>query len=72
MEQTALTRRTVMRTVALATITAPFAQRAHAAEKVVPSGSMVLAWHTNIAPRWLDPLQHDDSATPDNFPMVGG
>src|SRR5215813_12299982 len=28
---------------------------------------MVLAWHTNIAPRWLDPLQHDGGATPDNF-----
>src|SRR5205823_6288868 len=50
---------------------APFAQRIHAAEKVVvPSGSMTLAWHTNIAPRWLDPLQHDGSATPDNFLMA--
>jgi len=28
---------------------------------------MVLAWHTNIAPRWLDPQQHDGGATPDNF-----
>ena len=27
---------------------------------------MVLGWQTNIAPRWLDPLQHDDSVTPDN------
>jgi ABC-type transport system substrate-binding protein len=26
-----------------------------------------LAWHTNIAPRWLDPQQHDGGATPDNF-----
>ena len=31
---------------------------------------MVLAWHTNIATRWLDPLQHDGSATPDNFLMA--
>jgi len=28
---------------------------------------MVLAWHTNIAPRWLDLQQHDGGATPDNF-----
>ena len=28
---------------------------------------MTLAWHTNIAPRWLDPQQHDGTATPDNF-----
>jgi hypothetical protein len=28
---------------------------------------MVLAWHTNIAPRWLEPLRHDGGATPDNF-----
>ena len=28
---------------------------------------MMLAWHTNIAARWLDPQQHDGTATPDNF-----
>ena len=28
---------------------------------------MVLAWHTNIASRWLDPQQHDGTASPDNF-----
>ena len=28
---------------------------------------MVLAWHTNIAARWLDPQQHDGTASPDNF-----
>ncbi len=28
---------------------------------------MTLAWHTNIASRWLDPQQHDGTATPDNF-----
>ena len=32
-----------------------------------PKGKMMLAWHTNIAPRWLDPQQHDGTATPDNF-----
>ena len=31
---------------------------------------MTLAWHTNIAPRWLDPQQHDGTATPDNFLMA--
>jgi len=64
-----LTRRTVLRSAALATtaLATPFGRGAGAAEKVVPSGNMVLAWHTNIAPRWLDPLQHDGGATPDNF-----
>src|SRR5215467_7859573 len=64
-----LTRRTVLRSAALATtaLAAPFVRGSYAAEKVVPSGSMVLGWHTNIAPRWLDPLQHDGGATPDNF-----
>ncbi len=28
---------------------------------------MTLAWHTNIASRWLDPQQHDGTASPDNF-----
>ena len=69
MEHTTLTRRTLLRTAAVATtaLAAPFVRGARAAGEVVPSGSMVLAWHTNIAPRWLDPLQHDGGATPDNF-----
>jgi peptide/nickel transport system substrate-binding protein len=41
-----------------------------AAENVVPSGKLVLAWHTNIASRWLDPQQHDGTASPDNFLMA--
>src|SRR5262249_2008134 len=32
-----------------------------------PQGSMTLAWHTAMAPRWLDPQEHDGTATPDNF-----
>ena len=32
-----------------------------------PNGAMTLAWHTTMAPRWLDPQQHDGTATPDNF-----
>jgi peptide/nickel transport system substrate-binding protein len=30
-------------------------------------GKMVLVWHTAMAPRWLDPQEHDGTATPDNF-----
>jgi peptide/nickel transport system substrate-binding protein len=68
MEQATLTRRTVLRTaVATTALAVPFVRGAHVAAQGVPSGSMVLAWHTNIAPRWLDPLQHDGGATPDNF-----
>ena len=31
---------------------------------------MTLAWHTAMAPRWLDPQEHDGTATPDNFLMA--
>src|SRR5499426_4684650 len=30
-------------------------------------GKITLAWHTGLAPRWLDPQEHDGTATPDNF-----
>src|ERR1700704_4229614 len=40
------------------------------AASVEPKGKLVVAWHTNIASRWLDPQQHDGTATPDNFLMV--
>ena len=30
-------------------------------------GKMVMTWHTAMAPRWLDPQEHDGTATPDNF-----
>jgi peptide/nickel transport system substrate-binding protein len=65
----ALTRRCVLKRAALATsaLATPFVRSAYAAGDVIPNGSMVLAWHTNIAPRWLDPQQHDGGATPDNF-----
>lgn len=33
-------------------------------------GKFTLAWHTAMAPRWLDPLEHDGAATPDNFLMA--
>jgi peptide/nickel transport system substrate-binding protein len=67
MKKTMLTRRTLIQT-ALATgaLSAPFVRHVRAAE-VAPQGKMVLAWHTNIAARWLDPQQHDGTASPDNF-----
>lgn len=34
---------------------------------VVPQGKLTLAWHTSIASKWLDPQEHDGTATPDNF-----
>src|SRR5215472_13831358 len=64
-----LTRRRVLQTAALAAsgLAMPQLRRAGAAEPIVPQGRMVLGWHTNIAPRWLDPMQHDGGATGDNF-----
>src|SRR6516162_5869382 len=63
-----LTRRRALQMAAVATagLAAPALRRA-AAEAVAPKGRMVLAWHTNIASRWLDPQQHDGTSTPDNF-----
>ena len=50
---------------------AQFASRARGASAtVVPQGKLTLAWHTNIAARWLDPQQHDGTASPDNFLMA--
>jgi peptide/nickel transport system substrate-binding protein len=68
----ALTRRRVLGTAALmmAAAVAPFPRRARAAEVLVPKGKIVLAWHTNITARWLDPQQHDGTASPDNFLMA--
>src|SRR5215468_12240458 len=67
-----LTRRAVLRTlVATTALAAPFTRGVRAAPAtVVPKGKMVLAWHTNIASRWLDPQQHDGTASPDNFIMA--
>ena len=69
MKTSLLTRRTVLRnaTLATASVAVPFVRGARATETVAPKGKMVLAWHTNIAARWLDPQQHDGTATPDNF-----
>src|SRR3954449_328896 len=69
MGKTTLTRRTVLRNAALATtaLATPLVHSTRAAATVVPKGKMVLAWHTNIASRWLAPQQHDGTASPDNF-----
>src|SRR5262249_61519932 len=37
-----------------------------AAATAAPNGSMTLAWHTAMAPRWLDPPGHDGTAPPHN------
>jgi peptide/nickel transport system substrate-binding protein len=64
-----LTRRRVLQTAAMTAggSAAPFLWRLGTANAAAPSGKMVLAWHTNIAARWLDPQQHDGTASPDNF-----
>src|ERR1044071_2355613 len=64
-----VTRRTVLAATAYgsAALVLPFTRKSRAAGGVQPKGRMTLAWHTNIASRWLDPQQHDGTATPDNF-----
>src|ERR1700756_1569591 len=49
--------------IAAASVTIPFSSPAGAAAK----GKLVLAWHAGLASRWLDPQEHDGTATPDNF-----
>ena len=67
MPRTTVTRRTILATSAAA-LSLPFVRGARAAAGgVEPKGKMTLAWHTNIASRWLDPQQHDGTASPDNF-----
>jgi peptide/nickel transport system substrate-binding protein len=53
-----------------ATAAASFVRSTRGAANVVAGGRVVLAWHTNIAARWLDPQQHDGTASPDNFLMA--
>src|SRR5215831_17952497 len=69
---TTLTRRSVLRMSAVAgtALAIPAVRSGRAAGTIVPKGKMVLAWHTNIAARWLDPQQHDGTASPDNFIMA--
>ena len=70
MPGTKLTRRSVLATAAFGAtaLSLPFVRGVRAAAGgVQPKGRMTLAWHTNIASRWLDPQQHDGTASPDNF-----
>ena len=67
-------RSTLLRTTALA---APSVRVANAAGNDTPSRNMMLAWHTNVALRWLDSQQHYRGATPNHFinvvhdPLIG-
>jgi peptide/nickel transport system substrate-binding protein len=64
------TTRSVIRVAATATILFALASTAlptASQPRVVPKGKMVLAWHAGLASRWLDPQEHDGTATPDNF-----
>ena len=63
-------RRSVLAGGAAALAQSASARHAARAATVVPQGKVTLAWHTNIAPRWLDPQQHDGTASPDNFLMA--
>src|SRR5262249_62373439 len=36
----------------------------------IAKDKLVLAWHTNISAPWLDPQQHEGTASPDNFIMA--
>ena len=49
--------------IAVVSTAIPFSSPAGAAAK----GKLVLAWHAGLASRWLDPQEHDGTATPDNF-----
>jgi ABC-type transport system substrate-binding protein len=62
----ALTRRDLLvgGAATVAQVPAPWMTPAAAA---AANGAMTLAWHTAMAPRWLDPQEHDGTATPDNF-----
>ncbi len=51
----------------LAALASAAAQTSTQSAKVVPKGKIVLAWHAGLASRWLDPQEHDGTATPDNF-----
>lgn len=51
--------------------TAALAHAPHAAPAAAQArGKFTVAWHVAMAPRWLDPLDHEGTATPDNFLMA--
>lgn len=59
--------RDIIRVVAVVLVLAATAVPTLSQPKVVPKGKLVLAWHAGLASRWLDPQEHDGTATPDNF-----
>jgi len=61
----ALTRREMLAASAATLVQLPALGAATA--RAAPGGAITLAWHTAMAPRWLDPQEHDGTATPDNF-----
>jgi peptide/nickel transport system substrate-binding protein len=63
-------RRILTAAVGTAVLGLPALGGARTAFAAAPAGRLVLAWHTNIAARWLDPQQHDGTASPDNFLMA--
>ena len=62
-------RRALQMAIVAGGLAAPAVRRA-AAQAVTPKGRLVLAWHSNFAARWLDPQQHDGTATPDRKSVV--
>ena len=66
----ALSRRSLLGAGAATLTHTAFSGRAARAAAFVAQGKVTLAGHTNLAPRWLDPRQHDGTATPDNFLMA--
>ena len=61
----ALTRRDML--VGSAAMLAQLPAHVSTPAAAAPNAAMTLAWHTAMAPRWLDPQEHDGTATPDNF-----
>ena len=53
----------VLLLIAAGAMMQPFSSPAGANGK----GKITLAWHAGLASRWLDPQEHDGTATPDNF-----
>src|SRR5688572_24876025 len=56
-----------IRMLAVALIVIVAASAAVSLAASAAKGKLVLAWHAGFASRWLDPQEHDGTATPDNF-----
>lgn len=60
-----VSRRTLLAGAAAALL--PLPATAPRAAQAAAKGKMTMTWHTAMVPRWLDPQEHDGTATPDNF-----